>query len=299
MKPSALLRISVATNPEAEDAVTELFGRVFGQPASSYHDVESGEVTVSLYLPEPNKLSPDVRQKLRDGLDEIRHFGIEVGSGRITASTIRHKDWAEAWKRHFKPIAIGRRLLVKPSWSQRQALAGQSVVVIDPGLSFGTGQHPTTRFCLEQLTKCRIRRKLQSFLDIGTGSGILAIAAAKLGYGPVEAFDFDPDAVRIARANARRNRVTAKMHARRQDLTRVAVKPVRQFDIVCANLIYDVLIGERRRIINRMKPGGRLVLAGILREQFPAVQQTYEGEGLKLAACSAANEWESGAFEWR
>ena len=142
---------------------------------------------------------------------------------------MRREDWAESWKRHFKPIEIGDALLVKPSWSKRRPRKNQAVVILDPGLSFGTGQHPTTAFCLREIVRLKLAKErgrlarefktrhhadepsaLQSFLDIGTGSGILAIAAAKLGYQPVHAFDFDAEAVRIARANARANRVQAK-----------------------------------------------------------------------------------------
>src|SRR5439155_23112501 len=112
----------------------------------------------------------------------------------------------------------GLALLLKPSWSRCRARRGQAVVVLDPGLSFGTGQHPTTRFCLEQIVARRTQDRGQSFLDMGTGSGILAIAAAKLGYHPVAAFDVDAHAVRIARANARKNGVADTLHPRRQDL---------------------------------------------------------------------------------
>ena len=299
MKSGPLLKISATTTLEAEEAVTELFARTFGITASSYHDVETAQVTVSLYLPDRRQWPPRTRLELRRGLQHIRECGLEVGPGRIGAATVRRKDWAEAWKRHFKPILVGRRLLVKPSWSQRRALAGQAVVVIDPGLSFGTGQHPTTRYCLQQLAAWRKADADQSFLDIGTGSGILAIAAAKLGFAPVEAFDFDPDAVRVARTNARRNRVAEKLLLRRRDLTRSALRPARRYDLVCANLIYDILLDERRRILNCLKPSGRLVLAGILRNQFSLVQKAYEGEGMRLVDRTAKKEWESGVFEWR
>ena len=222
MKSAPLLKVSAMTSLEAEEAVTELLGRVLRLPASSYHDVETGEVTVSVYMPERRQWSPAARLELRRGFEHIRECGLDVGPGRIAALTVRHRDWAEAWKRHFKPISIGHQLLVKPNWSKRRALAGQAVVVIEPGLSFGTGQHPTTHFCLEQLAGSRKVSATQSFLDIGTGSGILAIAAAKLNYGPVEAFDFDPDAIRVAQTNGRRNRVSAKILFRRQDLTPVS-----------------------------------------------------------------------------
>ena len=165
------------------------------------------------------------------------------------------------------------------------------------GLSFGTGQHPTTRFCLEELVAARRKKVAQSFLDMGTGSGILAIAALKLGYRPVEAFDFDPDAVRVAQDNARVNSVRLAVHHR--DLTRLPVRSAKRFDIVCANLIYDLLIQERRRILHRIAMDGTLVLAGILQEQFAAVRESYEAEGMILmekrigfpSSCKAPVGW--------
>src|SRR5262249_3273167 len=147
------------------------------------------------------------------------------------------EDWAESWKRHFRPVEIGSRLLLKPSWSRRRPRKNQVLLVLDPGLSFGTGQHPTTRFCLEQLVAFASRNR--SFLDLGTGSGILVIAAKKLGYRRVTAIDSDPDAVRIARANAKRNRLEEKLRLVHQDLTRLPVG-WRKHDLVCANLGYEL-----------------------------------------------------------
>jgi ribosomal protein L11 methyltransferase len=164
-------------------------------------------------------------------------------------------------------------------------------------LSFGTGQHPTTSFCLDQIARGRENgTQLSAFLDIGTGSGILAIAAAKLGYAPVQAFDFDPDSVRVAKENLRKNRVTAQVKLTRGDATKLPLKPARQFDLVCANLISNLLIAERRRIVNRVKRGGTLVLAGILAVEFIEVERAFADSGLKLTASRVENEWRSGAF---
>jgi ribosomal protein L11 methyltransferase len=172
-------------------------------------------------------------------------------------------------------------------------------------LSFGTGQHPTTSFCLSQIVVATPRRRpncdegvaaTKSFLDIGTGSGILAIAAAKLGFAPVHAFDFDPEAVRVAKANARKNRVDACCKITRADITKLPLKPAGQYDLVCANLISNLLIAERRRIVNRLKPDGTLVLAGILAVEFGEVQAAFEKLELKLTAKRVENEWCSGAF---
>jgi ribosomal protein L11 methyltransferase len=170
------------------------------------------------------------------------------------------------------------------------------LVVLDPGLSFGTGQHPTTEFCLREIVRCRKSGMHQLFLDIGTGSGILAIAAAKLGYKPVRAFDFDPEAVRVAQANASVNGVHKKIRIERGDVAKLPEKPKEQFDLVCANLISNLLIGERRKIAAQLKPGGTLVLAGILKAEFLEVQKEFESLGLKLVSARSKREWRSGSF---
>ena len=316
-------KVAISTTVEAEEAVTELLAGVFALPVSSYTDVETGEVTVATYLSKDSfavlrlrnesRLKAELRTKsaLREGLKNIEACGLNIGSGKISFQKIRREDWAESWKRHFKPIEIGSALLIKPSWSKRPPRKNQAVIVLDPGLSFGTGQHPTTSFCLRQLAQQRSRQRAfpkrepslaagpssLSFLDIGTGSGILAIAAAKLGYAPVEAFDFDPEAVRIARENARKNRVARQVEIQRADVTRLPFRSGKKYDLICANLISTLLIAEQRRILSRLKPGGILVLAGILDNEFALVQRAYESAGLRLTASRAEKEWRSGAFQ--
>jgi ribosomal protein L11 methyltransferase len=226
---------------------------------------------------------------------------LDPGPGRIQEKRIRHEDWAESWKRHFRAMEFGRVLLVKPSWIRRRPRAGQCVVILDPGLSFGTGQHPTTSFCLEQIVACRRPEAAQSLLDIGTGSGILAIAAVKLGYQPVAAFDFDPESVRVAKANARLNgiRPGQTLRIQRRDLTLEPLRAMQQYDVVCANLIDDLLMAQCARIVSRLKPGGILLLSGILQKQFAAVARVYAKAGLRLIASARRNEWKSGAFTSR
>ena len=137
-----------------------------------------------------------------------------------------------------------------------------------------------------------------SLLDLGTGSGILAIAAAKLGYSPVQALDFDPEAVRVARANARANRVGQKLKIRRGDVTKLPVRPRRQYDLVCANLISNLLMAERRRIVAQLNRSGTLVLAGILKPEFKEVQKAYKTLGLRLISRRDEKEWCSASFRF-
>ncbi|MFO1488537.1 MAG: 50S ribosomal protein L11 methyltransferase [Verrucomicrobiota bacterium] len=303
MKNKTLWSVSISTTPLAEDAVGELLSNYFSQPAAAYTNIETGVAIITVYVPK----KPDwklAEKALTNGLRHIQSCGLSIGSGNLDLQKVARENWAESWKRHFHPIEVGGSLLVKPSWSRQKAKKKQAVVILDPGLSFGTGQHPTTGFCLRQLVELSARPKSAStnrpakvsLLDIGTGSGILAIAAAKVGCTPVEAFDFDPDAVAVARTNARRNRVTEKIRILQADVTRLPLRAKRQFSIVCANLISNLLISEQRRIIATVKPGGALILAGILQTEFAQVQTAYESAGLRLLTAFAENEWKSGVF---
>ena len=173
MKTKALWRISITTTPEAEDAVAEMLGAVLGRAAVTYFNVETGVSTVTVYC--EARPAADARKTMAAGLGQIKKFGLIAGPGKITIAKVRREDWAESWKRHFKPIEIrfrrvefhespnkmklaargtrlsGKSLLIKPGWFKRKPRKNQAVVVLDPGLSFGTGQHPTTVFCLHQI----------------------------------------------------------------------------------------------------------------------------------------------------
>jgi ribosomal protein L11 methyltransferase len=294
-----LWKISVLTTAEAEEAVAELLEEVLAQPPASYTDAEGGATMVSVYLRKRPEWPRARRAALAARLQQIRQSGLNIGPGRVSLRQMRHQDWAESWKRHFRPLAIGASLLVKPSWSRRRARKGQTVVVLDPGLSFGTGQHPTTAFCLRQLVARRRPGEAQACLDVGTGSGILAIAAARLGYCPVDAFDCDPQSVRIAQANARRNRVAGQIRFRQQDLTQLPLWAEKQYSLVCANLVANLLLTQRKRLLARVRKGGVLVVAGILRGEFTQVQKALAAAGLQMTASQTEGEWRSGAFGWR
>ena len=287
-----LWRVSIETTPEAEEAVAALLESVSGQTASIFTDAETNQTSVSVFL---LRKSATLHSTLRKRAQELRRYGINYGSGGVSIRRVRKEDWAESWKRHFKPFSVGpadgqQALLVKPSWSRRKAARNQQVVVIDPGLSFGTGQHPTTRFCLQQLVEARNPRKRQSFLDVGTGSGILAIGAAKLGYEPVDAFDFDPASLRVSIENAKKNRVHVKIQ--RGDITKFR-RATTEYDVVCANLTADLLVNCAKTLKSLVKADGWLILAGILRMQIAEVTRRYKKLGFHPRTTGLEEEWAS------
>lgn len=298
MKPQALWEISAHCDSNGEDDVATFLETRFGEPAVAYSDAESGRTIISVYCQKKPALSKAEWAAIHSAVARICQERRPC-KPLIFSRRLRPTDWAESWKRHFPPLALSKKLLIKPSWSRRRPARGQAVVVLDPGLSFGTGQHATTAYCLRELVRHRKVGKEQSFLDIGTGSGILAIAAAKLGYTAVLAFDFDPQAVRTARENARRNRVAERLQITRRDLTRITLRSTRRYQLICANLISNLLFSERERILNRLHPDGVLVLAGILRREFAEVQSAYERVGMRLIASRIESEWRAGTFAWR
>jgi ribosomal protein L11 methyltransferase len=296
MKTPDLWQVSVTASREAEEAVAALLERLFGKGASIYSPEDQAVSVATVYVQQQHERVLAKRAALEAGLQFLADCDLNIGAPRISISKVRREDWSTSWRRYFKTLEFGSALLIKPTWTRRQARPGQAVVTLDPGLSFGTGQHPTTAFCLEQLVEARKSGQPQAFLDIGAGSGILAIAAVKLGYRPVLALDNDPTAVRVAKANARKNRIEDKLTIRRQDLVKMPLASNAQYQLICANLVMDLLITQRRRIINRLALSGRLVLSGILARQFAEVKQAYEQDGMRLEVSRSKGEWTSGVF---
>jgi ribosomal protein L11 methyltransferase len=296
MDKPPIWQVSMEVPACLEEAATELLGRVLEQSTSAYRPLEGEYAIVSTFIEDRTRWNIQKAKALRN---QILHFFPDAcgkNVPKIRCRKIKALDWNESWKRHFKPIQIGRQLLIRPSWSRRKALKGQQLVVIDPGLSFGTGQHATTRFCLEHVVRLRESARSQSLLDIGTGSGILAIAAAKMGFTPVKAFDFDSDAVKITRENAAINGVLERTRITRSDLARLKAKPGRRHDVVCANLTHDLLKDHSEKIIGRVQAGGHLILAGILKEQFPGVLRCFQELNCQLTQYQEEKEWKSGTF---
>jgi ribosomal protein L11 methyltransferase len=298
MKSSSVWQISILTSREAEEAAVELLTTLSGEPASSFNDLEAGTCRVSVYHNGKPANWPAMHREIRAGLERIKACALDTAPGKVALRELGRKNWAESWKRHFRALRFGRALLIRPTWSRARINRDRAEVVLDPGLSFGTGQHPTTDFCVAQIVKGG-RRPGRSFLDVGTGSGILAICAAKLGYSGVVAIDNDPESVRVAVQNARRNRVLDRVRIYRGDVARLPLKPRAKFDLVCANLIANLLLEHRDRLLASVRPSGTLVLAGILTSEFARVRGVFETRGAELIAVRTEKEWQSGAFRVR
>ncbi len=215
---------------------------------------------------------------------------------RPTLRRVKSEDWAEAWKRHFRVRHVSRRIVIRPPWDAYAPAPGERVLVLEPGLSFGTGEHGTTRACLQFLDEVQRARPDTSVLDLGCGTGILAIAAAKLGCPRVMALDNDPNAVRTARANAAANGVAGRIQLRRADIR--TWRPARAYGLVLANLLSEILVENAGRVAGAVAAGaaGRLVLSGILDSQYAAVKKAYRRHGFREVRALSLNGWTTGCF---
>lgn len=270
--------IVVAARGDAQEAVGALLTEVAGcQGYSSTSDETCG------YLPVDDRLEATLLS-FREALRTLSSAGAADIPPNITLRFVEEADWAEAWKQYFKPQRIGRRLVIKPTWETFDAAADDVVLQIDPGMAFGTGLHATTRLCL-----CALEEQVfpgARVADVGTGSGILAIAAALLGASPVQATDIDPLAVRIARENIALNTVETVVQVSESD-----APPPGAFDVVVANILADVILGMRAALTRALGPNGLLIASGIIDARAGDVRRGLTEGGLCVEATRAEGEW--------
>ena len=211
----------------------------------------------------------------------------------LTLSGMKEEDWANSWKQYYKPIRIARRLMVVPTWEEYDPQEGDLILKMDPGMAFGTGTHETTRLCAT-LTE-EYMKPGDRVLDVGTGSGILAIAASKLGAGEVMAYDIDPVAVRVAQENCDVNdcqNVTCGI----SDLLAGVDTKGGLYDFVCANIVADIIVRMAGDILRYMKPGGLLAVSGIIDTQAERVHEALTRGGLTHILTRAENDWNAMLF---
>ena len=258
---------------------------------SSYRDVEAPLAQMRIYMPDPSGVGEATR-RLRDAMAVV---GVD---SPVDVGEMPDEDWRFSYRRHFRTETIGRRLAIVPEWEIADwrgdgSSPPRETVVMDPGLAFGTGKHETTKACLQFIDE--ISEELpcgSSFLDMGCGSGILAIAAAKLGFRPVRGFDVDPEAVAVASENASRNGVDAAFE--RFALGRGEVLPWggERYDLVAANILGPLLVRFADEVSAAV--GGRLIVSGILNELYPEVLSAYEARGMRELSRRTLGEWTTG-----
>lgn len=285
------LHVVVLTTTEDTAAILAELFEATGQRAVWSSDVLTNETELCWYTGNPAEAAATLAA-IRTALDGWRDL-LPGPAGELAVRTLPREDWAESWKRHFKVTRVSPRLIIRPSWETVVPGPEERVIVLDPGMSFGTGQHPTTQACLEFLDELSAAHPDGGFLDIGCGTGILAIAAALLGRRPVMAFDHDPQCLISTRDNARANGVGRKMQMRHMDL--VNWHPQKRYPIVAANLLADLLIRHAAQIAASVadQEAGWLLVAGVLTPQYPDVLAAYTALGFAEVRQLTVGEWTS------
>jgi ribosomal protein L11 methyltransferase len=208
---------------------------------------------------------------------------------QVELKLVREEDWSRQWQKLFSTCRIGSRLVIKPSWEQYAPRGNDVVIEMDPGMAFGTGTHPTTRMCLERVEALvgRSDPAIRSMLDVGTGSGIVSIAAAKLGVERIVAIDIDPTALSCARKNAGINRVTHRVAVGDERLEEIG----EQFDLIIANILSEILLKLRRDLLKRLSARGILVLSGILAQDAHKLENAFSSKKYRLLDSVLQGEW--------
>jgi ribosomal protein L11 methyltransferase len=286
---------------EAVEAVSEILGRVAPGGTSvepAFELVNEGlgarvdptrPAIVRAYVPARDAASAQLAAREAEAaLGHLQAFGLRP-IGELRTRLVDEADWADAWKAYFPVLRVGRRLVIRPTWRRHPSREGDVVLALDPGMAFGTGLHPTTRLCLAALEGAADRGDLAGarVLDVGCGSGILSIAAARLGAANVLGLDIDPIAVEATLANARRNRLARRIRAREGSLP--SDEP--PFDVVLANLIASVLVALAAALAAELRPAGLLLASGIFHDREGEVGSALEAAGLTVVDRVSEGEW--------
>ena len=293
--PDEWLELSIETPPEYVEPLTEIFHR-YGEGGVAVEqpggfNPDEGEtppvpdrVVVKTYLPDDHT-TDHRRSQIDVGVRLVAHLAplTELRERRVSES-----EWQNSWKEFFHVLRVGERIVVCPTWREYEAKPGEVIVNLDPGMAFGTGHHPTTRMCLEMIE--RTMTPGGRMLDLGCGSGILSIAAVKLGAERAVGFEIDPVAVKAGRANIALNGADSAIELVHGTLPSPKA-PARSFDFVFANISARVVTDLAGRLVECIAPGGRLLVSGVIEKHLDGVTDALIAEGVKIEHQEIDGDW--------
>ncbi|WP_206917394.1 50S ribosomal protein L11 methyltransferase [Alicyclobacillus suci] len=254
--------------------------------------VPTDGVEVSVYFPEGHEPQV-VRARVLDVVERVHASGLDVGAKArdIRIDSVDDSTWLNAWKEHYHPIPVGDELVIVPIWNLSdlpEDLASRKPIIVEPGMAFGTGTHQTTHLCTQALAELDLSGA--NVLDVGTGTGILAIAAARLGASHVTAIDIDPVAVDAAHQNVEHNALSDVITVQEGNLLSGYAQDAK-FDVAVANILRDIVILLLPQVARRLNPGGYLLTSGYIDTQAPAVEAALLTEGFQVAKRYQKDDW--------
>lgn len=242
-------------------------------------------VIIKGYFPESEDLIDKI-ELIKQNVEKIPQYNLDKGLGEVTTTEVYEKDWAESWKKYYKPKKIGEKIVVKPTWEKYKESSGEIIVELDPGMAFGTGTHETTTMCIRALEK--YVKPESTIFDIGCGSGILSIAAAKLGGKKVIGVDLDELPVKVSKENVQLNKVSDVVEIRRGNLLDVVDEKA---DIIVSNIIAEIIVDLTSDITPYLKGDSIFISSGIIIEKIDMVVDALSKEGFKVLEISKMNGW--------
>ena len=302
------LEVQIETTMEAEEAIVNLFYEAGAQgvviestenlmmlkedPTVNYIDesilnMDPDASIIRGYFNEELDCDECIHQLLT-GIKKLPSYGLDPGSCELSITEMEEDDWANSWKKYYKPTKVGKRIVIKPTWEDYTAKDDEIIVNMDPGMAFGTGTHETTQLCVTKLEDYVHPGDL--VLDIGCGTGILSIIAAELGCGRVIGVDLDPVAVKVARENIELNGFSDKIEIREGNLVEVIAED-EQADLIVANILAEAIIELADMIIPFLKKDGVFIASGIINDRLEAVLAKLETVGFEILNIEQMGEW--------
>lgn len=242
-------------------------------------------VLIKTYISEERNVM-EVIENIKQKVLGLKDYGIDIGEGSVSLGQVKEEDWANEWKKYYKPTRVGQKIVVKPTWEDYENQEGNLVIELDPGMAFGTGTHETTSMCIRELEKYVDGTK--RVFDIGCGSGILAIAAAKLGAKEVVAGDLDEVAVKVSKENCELNNVSDKVVVKHGSLFEVVEGKA---DVIVANIIADIIKILANDISKFLSKDGVFISSGIIHAKIDEVVEALEKNGFEIVEIVKLGEW--------
>jgi len=259
------------------------FGEIYELSTNDYPDEG---VLLKAYFPVNSFLGESI-DEIKQSINQLRVYNIDIGRNDVTVSEVNEEDWATAWKKYYKPVKISSNITITPTWEDYKRVNDNELVIeLDPGMAFGTGTHPTTVLCVQSLE--RHLKKGQTVIDVGTGSGVLSIAAAKLGASKVDALDLDEVAVESARMNVELNHVEDVVTVRQNNLLE---KMVQSPDLIVANILAEVIVIMTEDAFNLLKSGGKIITSGIIQTKRDLVKTALQSAGFVIDEVVEMEDW--------
>lgn len=267
----------------------DILGREQGPLTWDFADINvlehKGKVAVvKAYFAEEDNIE-EVLSYVNDRINELKEMGLDLGDAKVEHEKMHEEDWANTWKQYYKPSKVGEKIVVKPIWEEYSAKEGELVVDLDPGMAFGTGTHETTRMCIQALE--RYVEKESTVFDVGCGSGILAIAAAKLGAKLAVGVDLDPVAVESSKENVEYNKLD-NIEILHGNLVEVIDGKA---DIVVANILAEIICILTDDVKRVLKEGGVFITSGIIHDRVDMVCEKLEETGFEVVEKNRDGEW--------